>query len=114
MMAMVMMVRFIVLPIGCGGNARGSSAGPFASLAKLAALLEMLGRALGHAWLMPAYIAYYTLARKWPADASTATRWGGLTFIMLLVFAVPVGMHHLFADPEVGAALNSFKAFSSK
>jgi cytochrome c oxidase subunit I len=30
-------------------------------------------------------------------------RGGRLTFIMFLVFSLPVGMHHLLADPEHGA-----------
>ena len=30
---------------------------------------------------------------------------GRLTFIMFLVFSLPVGMHHLFMDPEHGSGL---------
>jgi cytochrome c oxidase subunit I len=36
---------------------------------------------------------------------------GRLTFIMFLVFSVPVGMHHLFADPEHGAGLKFLQSF---
>ena len=39
-------------------------------------------------------------ARRRPADASTATRWGGSPSSCFLSSPVPVGMHHLFADPE--------------
>ena len=33
--------------------------------------------AIVYFWLMPAYIAFYTLRRRRPAGGSTATRWGG-------------------------------------
>jgi cytochrome c oxidase subunit 1 len=36
---------------------------------------------------------------------------GRLTFIMFLVFSLPVGMHHLFADPEYGAAWKFLQSF---
>lgn len=53
-------------------------------------------------WLMPAYIAFYTLAPQAAGGRLYSDTMGRLTFLMLLVFAVPVGMHHLFADPQVG------------
>ena len=61
-------------------------------------------------WLMPAYIAFYTLAPQAAGGRLYSDTMGRLTFIMLLVFSVPVGMHHLFADPEIGGGLNSSKA----
>jgi cytochrome c oxidase subunit 1 len=36
---------------------------------------------------------------------------GRLTFIMFLVFSLPVGMHHLFADPEHGSGLKFLQSF---
>jgi cytochrome c oxidase subunit 1 len=52
-------------------------------------------------WLMPAYIAFYTLLP--PAGGRLySDMMGRLAFVMLLVFSVPVGMHHLLADPEHG------------
>jgi cytochrome c oxidase subunit 1 len=40
---------------------------------------------------MPAYIAYYTLAPQAAGGRLYSDTMGRLTFIMLLVFAVPVG-----------------------
>ena len=60
---------------------------------------------------MPAYIAYYTLAPKAAGGRLYSDTMGRLTFIMLLVFAVPVGMHHLFADPEVGGGFKFLQGF---
>jgi cytochrome c oxidase subunit 1 len=36
---------------------------------------------------------------------------GRLTFIMFLVFSLPVGMHHLFADPEHGSGFKFLQSF---
>jgi hypothetical protein len=36
---------------------------------------------------------------------------GRLTFIMFLVFSLPVGMHHLFADPEYGSGFKFLQSF---
>jgi cytochrome c oxidase subunit I len=36
---------------------------------------------------------------------------GRLTFIMLLIFSLPVGMHHLFADPEHGVGFKFLQSF---
>jgi cytochrome c oxidase subunit I len=62
-------------------------------------------------WLMPAYIAYYTLAPQAAGGRLYSDTMGRLTFIMLLVFAVPVGVHHLFADPEVGGGFKFVQGF---
>jgi cytochrome c oxidase subunit 1 len=36
---------------------------------------------------------------------------GRLTFIMFLIFSLPVGMHHLFADPEHGVGVKFLQSF---
>jgi cytochrome c oxidase subunit 1 len=36
---------------------------------------------------------------------------GRLTFIMFLLFSLPVGMHHLFADPEYGSGFKFLQSF---
>ena len=54
-------------------------------------------------WLLPAYVAFYTMAPRaaggWLYSDSAART----SFVMFIVFAVPVGMHHLFMDPEHGS-----------
>ncbi|MGA7323225.1 MAG: cbb3-type cytochrome c oxidase subunit I [Rhodomicrobium sp.] len=61
-------------------------------------------------WLLPAYIAFYTLLPQAAGGRLYSDTMGRLTFIMLLIFSVPVGMHHLLADPEHG---NGFKFMQS-
>lgn len=55
-------------------------------------------------WLMPAYIAYYTMVPQAAGGRLYSDTMGRLTFILFLVFSLPVGLHHLLADPEHGTA----------
>ncbi|MFZ3327653.1 MAG: cbb3-type cytochrome c oxidase subunit I [Methylocella sp.] len=62
-------------------------------------------------WLMPAYIAFYTLLPQAAGGRLYSDTMGRLTFIMFLIFSVPVGMHHLFADPEHGVGFKFLQSF---
>src|SRR5271169_303878 len=52
---------------------------------------------------MPAYIAYYTIVPRAIGGRLFSDQMGRISFILFLVVAMPIGVHHLFADPEVGA-----------
>src|SRR5215467_82032 len=60
---------------------------------------------------MPAYIAFYTLVPQAAAGRLYSDTMGRLTFIMFLLFATPVGIHHLFADPEIGVGFKFVQSF---
>jgi cytochrome c oxidase subunit 1 len=62
-------------------------------------------------WLMPAYIAFYTLMPQAAGGRLYSDTMGRLTFIMFLVFSLPVGMHHLFADPEHATGFKFIQSF---
>jgi cytochrome c oxidase subunit I len=62
-------------------------------------------------WLLPAYIAFYTLLRQAAGGRLYSDTMGRLTFIMLLIFSLPVGMHHLLADPEHGVGFKFLQSF---
>jgi cytochrome c oxidase subunit 1 len=51
-------------------------------------------------WLFPAYIAFYTLAPRAAGGRLYSDTMGRLSFVLLLLYSLPVGMHHLFMDPE--------------
>ena len=55
-------------------------------------------------WLMPAYIAFYTMVPQAAGGRLYSDTLGRLTFILFLVASLPVGLHHLFADPEHGTS----------
>src|SRR5260370_11320450 len=52
---------------------------------------------------MPPCVAFYPMVHKGGGGRLFSDTMGGLTFIMFLVFSLPVGMHHLFMDPEHGS-----------
>jgi cytochrome c oxidase subunit I len=66
-------------------------------------LFSVTLHAIVYFWLMPAYIAFYTLLPRVAGGRLYSDTMGRLTFIMFLVFSLPVGMHHLLTDPEHGS-----------
>jgi cytochrome c oxidase subunit 1 len=59
--------------------------------------------AIVYFWLIPAYIAFYTIAPRAAGGRLYSDTMGRLTFILFLLYSLPVGMHHLFMDPEQAA-----------
>ena len=59
--------------------------------------------AIVYFWLMPAYIAFYTLFPRAIGGRLYSDTMGRVAFALFLVFSMPIGIHHLFADPQVGA-----------
>lgn len=55
--------------------------------------------AIVYFWLFPAYIAFYTLMPRQAGGKLLSDQMARLVFIMLLVFSVPIGFHHLYMDP---------------
>jgi cytochrome c oxidase subunit 1 len=59
--------------------------------------------AIVYFWLMPTYIAYYTILPRAIGGRLFSDRMGRISFILFLVVAMPIGIHHAFEDPQVGA-----------
>ncbi|WP_158812096.1 b(o/a)3-type cytochrome-c oxidase subunit 1 [Beijerinckia sp. L45] len=59
--------------------------------------------AIVYFWLMPAYIAYYTIIPRAIGGKLYSDSMARISFILFLVVAMPIGIHHLFTDPQVGA-----------
>ena len=59
--------------------------------------------AIVYFWLMPAYIAYYTIVPRAIGGRLFSDQMGRISFILFLVVAMPIGVHHLFEDPQVGS-----------
>ena len=55
--------------------------------------------AIVYFWLIPAYIVFYTLVPKAAGGFVFSDHMARVAFIMLLVFSVPIGLHHLYMDP---------------
>ncbi len=55
--------------------------------------------AIVYFWLIPAYVALYSLVPRAAGGFVFSDHMGRVAFIMLLVFSVPIGFHHLYMDP---------------
>ena len=94
----------IVLP-----RALGFTVEMDAGLARM--LFSVTLHAIVYFWLMPAYIAFYTLVPQVAGGRLYSDTMGRVTFIMFLLFSVPVGIHHLLADPEIGIGFKFSQSF---
>jgi cytochrome c oxidase subunit I len=59
--------------------------------------------AIVYFWLMPTYIAFYTIVPRAIGGRLYSDTMGRVAFVLFLVFSMPIGIHHLFADPHVGS-----------
>jgi cytochrome c oxidase subunit I len=59
--------------------------------------------AIVYFWLIPTYIAYYTILPRAIGGKIYSDLMMRLAFITFLVVAMPIGIHHVFGDPQVGA-----------
>jgi cytochrome c oxidase subunit 1 len=60
--------------------------------------------AIVYFWLIPAYIAFYTMVPRAAGGRLYSDMMGRVTFVLFLIYSLPVGMHHLMMDPEHGNA----------
>jgi cytochrome c oxidase subunit 1 len=70
-------------------------------------LFWMFGHPLVYFWLLPAYIAYYTILPKVAGGKLYSSNAGRLAFLLFLILSTPVGVHHQFSEPvfEAGTKL---------
>ena len=59
--------------------------------------------AIVYFWLIPTYIAYYTIFPRAIRGRLYSDTMGRIAFILFLIVAMPIGIHHVFQDPQVGA-----------
>jgi cytochrome c oxidase subunit 1 len=59
--------------------------------------------AIVYFWLMPAYIVFYSIVPRAIGGRLYSDTMARVAFVLFLVFSMPIGIHHLFADPQVGA-----------
>ena len=70
--------------------------------------------AIVYFWLMPAYIAFYTIVPRAIGGRLYSDTMGRVAFALFLVFSMPIGIHHLFADPQVGAGFKFVHAVDDR
>ena len=67
--------------------------------------------AIVYFWLIPAYIAFYTMVPRAAGGRLYSDTMGRITFILFLIYSLPVGMHHLLMDPEHGSGTKFIQVF---
>jgi cytochrome c oxidase subunit 1 len=96
-------IAFLILP-----NAFGWIPTIDPGLARM--LFSWTLHAIVYFWLIPAYISFYVLLPPAAGGRLYSDKMGRVAFVQLLVFAMPIGIHHLFVDPEVGAGFKFLHA----
>ncbi len=66
--------------------------------------------AIVYFWLMPTYMVFYTLVPRAIGGRLYSDTMGRVAFVLFLVFSMPIGIHHLFADPQVGSGFKFMHA----
>lgn len=64
-------------------------------------LFWFFGHPLVYFWLMPAYVAWYLVMPKLIGGRVFSDNLARLSFLMLLLFSVPVGLHHQLMEPGI-------------
>ncbi len=89
-------VLFLILPVALGFKSTID-----AGLSRV--FFSWTLHAIVYFWLMPAYIAFYTIVPRAIGGRLYSDTMARVAFVLFLVFSMPIGIHHLFADPQVGA-----------
>ena len=96
-------IVFLILP-----NAFGWTPTIDPGLARL--LFSWTLHAIVYFWLIPAYISFYVLLPQAAGGRLYSDKMGRIAFLLLLVFSMPIGIHHLFVDPQIGAGFKFLHA----
>jgi cytochrome c oxidase subunit 1 len=67
--------------------------------------------AIVYFWLFPAYIAFYTMAPQAAGGRLYSDTMGRISFLLFIIYSVPVGIHHLFMDPEQATGFKYLQGF---
>ena len=67
--------------------------------------------AIVYFWLFPAYIAFYTMSPAAAGGRLYSDTMGRLSFVLLVLYSLPVGLHHLFMDPEHSTGFKFLQSF---
>ena len=96
-------ILFLILPAALGWSSTVD-----AGLART--LFSWTLHSIVYFWLLPAYVAFYALVPQAAGGRLYSDRMARLVFALFLVLAMPIGIHHLFADPHIGAGFKFLHA----
>lgn len=93
-LAVAVSVVFLIIPWAFGWV-------PRVDVTLTRTLFWYFGHALVYFWLLPAYIYWYVNIPQIVGGKIFSNSLPRLTFILLILFSVPVGLHHQLAEPGV-------------
>ncbi|MDI3341753.1 MAG: cbb3-type cytochrome c oxidase subunit I [Sphaerobacter sp.] len=68
-------------------------------------LFWLTGHPIVYFWLLPAYTSWYALVPAQVGGKLFSDGLTRLTFLLFLLFSIPVGVHHQFTDPGIPTAM---------
>lgn len=74
-------------------------------------LFWFFGHPLVYFWLLPTYVMYYTMLPKLAGGKLFSDFAGRLTFLWLVLYSAPVGIHHQFTEPGISSTWKFVHAF---
>ncbi len=74
-------------------------------------LFWMFGHALVYFWLLPIYVGLYVIMPRIINSKLFSETFARLTFALFIIFSIPVGVHHQFADPGIGTNWKLIQGF---
>ncbi|MBX5446023.1 cbb3-type cytochrome c oxidase subunit I [Sphaerobacter sp.] len=73
-------------------------------------LFWLTGHPIVYFWLLPAYMSWYALIPGQVGGKLYSDGLTRLTFLLFLLFSIPVGLHHQFTDPGIPPAMKAIHA----
>jgi len=74
-------------------------------------LFWFFGHPLVYFWLLPAYTMYYTMLPKLSGGKLYSDFAGRFTFLWLIVYSAPIGIHHQYTEPAISSTWKFVHAF---
>jgi cytochrome c oxidase subunit 1 len=74
-------------------------------------LFWFFGHPLVYFWLLPAYVMYYTMLPRLAGGKLYSDFAGRFTFLWLVVYSAPIGLHHQYTEPAISSSWKFVHAF---
>jgi cytochrome c oxidase subunit 1 len=97
-------ILFLLLPWSLGWTATVN-----VPLARM--LFWFFGHPLVYFWLLPAYVMYYTMLPKLAGGKLYSDFAGRFTFLWLVAYSAPIGIHHQYTEPGISTTWKAVHAF---
>lgn len=73
-------------------------------------LFWFTGHAIVYAWLLPAYVSWYTLVPRQAGGKLVSDNLTRFAFVLFLLLSVPTGFHHQYTDPGIPVTMKAIHA----